>query len=52
MGQQVPLPDGKTVDTSGLTVRAAGTTLLLSVKGDRSTLKNVYLVMGYKGGVR
>ena len=52
MGQPVPLPDGKTVDTSGLTVRAAGTTLRLRLKGDRTTLKNVYLVMGYKGGVR
>jgi hypothetical protein len=52
MGQQVPLPEGKTVDTSGLTVRAAGTMLSLRLKGDKSTLKNVYLVMGYKGGVR
>jgi len=52
MGQQVPLPDGKTVDTSGLMVRAAGTALNLKVKGDKSGLKNAYLVMGYKGGVR
>jgi hypothetical protein len=53
MGQQLALPDGKTVDTSGLTVRAAGTTLrLLRLEGDKATLKNVFLVMGYKGGVR
>jgi hypothetical protein len=52
MGQQTPLPDGKTVDTSGLTVRAAGTTLKLKLKGDKSGLRNAYLVMGYKAGVR
>jgi hypothetical protein len=51
-GQPVPLPDGKTVDTSGLTVRTAGTTLRLRLKGDKSTLRNVYLVMGYKGRAR
>ena len=52
IGQELPLPDGKTVDTSGLMIRTAGTTLILTVKGDKSTLANVYLVMGYKGGVR
>jgi hypothetical protein len=51
-GQPVPLPDGKTVDTSGLTVRATGTTLRLRLQGDKANLRNVYLVMGYKGGVR
>ena len=52
MGQQLPLPDGKTVDTSGLMIRTAGTTLNLTVKGDKTTLQNAYLVMGYKAGVR
>ena len=52
MGQPLALPDGKTVDTTGLTIRTAGTTLRLKLKGDRSGLKNVYLVMGYKGGLR
>jgi hypothetical protein len=52
MGQPLPLPDGKTVDTSGLTIRAAGTTLSLRLEGDKSGLRNAYLVMGYKGGVR
>jgi hypothetical protein len=52
MGQQVALPDGKTVNTSGLSIRAAGTTLNLKLKGDKTGLKNVYLLMGYKGGVR
>jgi hypothetical protein len=52
MGQQVALADGKSVDTSGLTVRASGTILSLKVKGDKSSLRNVYLIMGYKGGVR
>jgi len=52
MGQQVPLADGKSVDTSGLTIRASGTTLSLKVKGNKSSLRNVYLIMGYKGGVR
>ena len=52
MGQPVPLPDGKTVDTSGLTVRATGTTLRLRLQGDKANLRNVYLVVGYKGGVR
>ena len=50
--QPVALPDGKTVDTSGLTVRASGTTLSLKLRGDKSGLRNVYLLMGYKGGVR
>jgi hypothetical protein len=50
--QPVPLPDGKTVDTSGLTIRTSGTTLSLKLKGDKSSLRNVYLLMGYKGGVR
>jgi hypothetical protein len=52
IGQPLPLPDGKTVDTSGLTIRAAGTTLSLRLEGDKSGLRNAYLVMGYKGGVR
>jgi hypothetical protein len=52
MGQQVPLPDGKTVDTSGVMIRTAGTTLNLTLKGDKTSLRNAYLVMGYKGGVR
>src|SRR5215469_1300123 len=52
MGQPLALPDGKTVDTTGLTIRTAGATLRLKLKGDRSGLKNVYLVMGYKGGLR
>ena len=52
MGVQLPLPDGKTVDTSGLTVRATGTTLRLRVSGDKSSLRNAYLLMSYKGGVR
>jgi hypothetical protein len=52
MGQPLPLPDGKTVDAGALTIRAAGTTLRLRVKGDKSTLTNAYLVMGYKAGVR
>lgn len=51
LGQQLELPDGKTVDTSGLTVRAAGTTLRLKLNGDKSMLKNVYLLMSYKAGV-
>ena len=49
--QQLPLPDGKTVDTSGLTVRPAGTTLRLKLKGDKAQLSNAYLVLGYKAGV-
>jgi hypothetical protein len=49
MGQPLPLPDGKTVTTSGLTVRAAGTTLGLALKGDKTMLRNAYLVMGYRG---
>jgi hypothetical protein len=52
MGVKLPLPDGKTVDTSGLTVRAAGTTLRLQLSGDKSSLRNAYLLMSYKGGVR
>jgi hypothetical protein len=48
-GQSLPLPDGKTVDTSGLTVRAAGTTLGFKLKGDKTVLRNAYLVMAYKG---
>jgi hypothetical protein len=52
LGQQVPLPDGKTADTSGLTIRASGTTLHLNLKGDKTGLRYVYLVMGYKRGVR
>jgi hypothetical protein len=52
LGQPLSLPDGKTVDTSGLTIRAAGTTLRLTLTGDKTGLRNVYLVMGYKGGVR
>jgi hypothetical protein len=52
MGQQIPLADGKSVDTGGLTIRASGTTLNLRVKGDKSSLRNVYLLMGYRGGVR
>lgn len=52
MGQQITLADGKSVDTSGLTVRAAGTTLNLKINGDKSSLTNVYLLMGYRGGVR
>ena len=52
MGQQVPLPDGKTADTSGLTIRTSGTTLNLKLNGDKSGLKKVYLVMSYRGGVR
>jgi hypothetical protein len=51
-GQQTPLPNGRSVDTSGLMVRAAGTTLNLTLKGDRTTLSNVYLLLGYKAGVR
>ena len=50
--QQTPLTNGKSVDTSGLMVRAAGTTLNLTLKGDRTTLSNVYLLLGYKSGVR
>jgi hypothetical protein len=52
MDQPLPLPDGKTVDTSGLTIRAAGTTLRMILQGDKTSVRNVYLVMGYKGGVR
>jgi hypothetical protein len=50
MGQQLPLPDGKTVDTSGLSVRPAGTTLRLKLKGDKTQLTNAYLVFSYKAG--
>jgi hypothetical protein len=50
--QQVALTNGKSVDTSGLMVRASGTTLNLTLKGDRTTLSNVYLLLGYKSGVR
>jgi hypothetical protein len=52
MGQQITLADGRTVDTSGLTVRPSGTTLNLKLMGDKSHLSNAYLLMGYKGGVR
>jgi hypothetical protein len=52
LGAAVPLADGKSVDTSGLTVRAAGTTLRLTLRGDRTALMDVYLVMAYKGGVQ
>ena len=52
IGQPVPLPDGKTVATSGLTVRTVGTTLRLRLQGDKSTLRNIYLVLSYKGGTR
>ena len=52
MPQQVPLQDGKAADTSGLIVRAAGTLFSLKLKGDKSSLSNVYLVMGYKAGLR
>jgi hypothetical protein len=51
VGQPVPLPDRKPVDPSGLTVRAAGTTLRLRLQGDKSNLSHVYFVMGSKGGV-
>jgi hypothetical protein len=46
------LPDGRTVSTSGLTIRAAGTTLSLTVKGDRTQLLDAYLVMSYQAGGR
>ena len=46
------LPDGKTVDATGLTIRAAGTTLTLRVQGDRSALANAYLLFNYKSGGR
>jgi hypothetical protein len=49
LGEPLPLADGKTVATSGLTVRTAGTTLGLTLKGDKTMLKNAYLVMGYRG---
>jgi hypothetical protein len=52
LGEPAPLPDGKTVDTSGLTIRAAGTTLRLEVKGDKALLRNAHLVLGYKEGAR
>jgi len=52
MGQPLPLPDGKTLDTTGLTVRAAGTTLVLRLAGDKSTLPHSYMLMGYNGRVR
>jgi hypothetical protein len=51
MVMKLPLPEGRTVDTSGLTVRAAGTTLSAGC----ATIKqpqNAYLLMSYKGGVR
>jgi hypothetical protein len=50
MGQQLALPNAKTVDTTGLTVRARGTALRLRVKGDKTLLGNAYLVMSYKAG--
>lgn len=52
LGQQLPLTNGRSVDTSGLMIRASGTTLNLTLKGDRTTLSNVYLLLGYKAGVR
>jgi hypothetical protein len=39
MGQQITLADGKTVDTSGLTVRPSGSTLNLKLMGDKSPLE-------------
>ncbi len=51
-GVQVALPDGKAAATSGLAIRAAGTNLNLILKGDKTGLKNVYLLMQYKGGLQ
>jgi hypothetical protein len=51
-GVQVTLADGKTAATTGLAIRAAGTTLNLQLQGDKSTLQNVYLLMSYKAGTR
>ena len=48
-GQPLPLPDGKTVDTSGVTVRAAGATLGFKLKGDKTVLRNANPAMAYKG---
>lgn len=48
----IALPDSKTMDTRGFAIRASGTTLNLKIKGDKTTLKNVYLLMSYKGGLR
>jgi hypothetical protein len=52
MGQQITSADGKTVDTSCLTVRPSGTTLNLKLMGDKSPLSNAYLIIGCRGGVR
>jgi len=48
---------GRAVETgtdanTGLTIRAAGTTLTLRVQGDRSALANAYLLFNYKSGGR
>ena len=52
LGEPVKLPDGKTVETNGLTIRNTGTHMRLKVRGDKSTMTNVYLLLSYKAGVR
>ena len=41
------LVDGKIVDTTGLTIRAKGTSLRLQASGDKRALKNINLVLAY-----
>jgi len=52
LGQRLPLPDKKTVDTSGLTIQRAGTSLRLGFKGNKAALGNVYLVLAYQAGAK
>jgi hypothetical protein len=51
-GAPLELPDGRTVSTSGLTIRATGSTLTFRLKGDRTQLTDAYMLMSYKAGGR